>query len=289
MELVLIVVLVVGVLGHLAGRLVTKLKIRKIRQYHFQKPLYNIQGNLSPAEFGYIIDGTIGPREWTAEIILLTMQGHIKLKRLPSGAFNATKTLEGKTPLTSVQVTLLKSIDNPGADDIAALEYEVTKSLRQKGWIMSKKPPLRGLSKVPLKYIIIGFIINIIVCMATLLAGKAFDVSGEALYVAILLVLTVEAIVSIIAGFVIVFRGEMLHNARFIMTTTTKYKQQWKDAYGVYEYIRVSGMDIFTPDYETMNFKGLDPLYAYAVAAGFDKKVVKLIVSVRKYRSYGNT
>lgn len=283
MELVLIiVVLAVGVLGHLAGRVVTRLRIRKIRQRHLQKPLYDIQDNLSPAEFGYIFDGTIGRREWTAEIILLTMRGYIKLERLPNGTFNAVKTLEGKLPLTSVQSALLKSMDNANVGDTATLEYEVTKSLRQKGWIMTRKPPLRGLSEVPLRYIIIGFIINLTVCMTMLLAGKAFGLSGETLYMAILLVLTAEAIVSVISGFVITFRGEMLHSARFIMAATTKYEQQWKDVYGVYEYIRVSGMDIFTPDYETMSFKGLDSLYPYAVALGLDKKVVKLIVSVRQ-------
>lgn len=279
MELVFIAVVAVGVLGHLVGRLVTKLRIRRIRQRHLQKPLYSIQDDLSPAEFGYIVDGTIGLREWTGEIILLTMQGHIDLKQLPDGSFKVVKTLKGKTPLTSVQRALLKSLGSTNGDNTATLEYEVAHSLRQKGWIVSRKPPLRGLSEVPPKYIGIGFIINLIVCAATLLAGVAFDVSGDVLYIAIVLMLTMEVMVSIIVGFFILFRGEVLHNARFIMAATTKYEQQWKDVYGVYEYLRVSGMDIFTPDYKTMSLKGLDPLYAYAVAVGLDKKVVRLVVS----------
>ena len=137
---------------------------------------------------------------------------------------------------------------------------------------------MRALSDVPGTYtrnaLIMGAAGLLTAVLITIVAGA----SSDTIVFTVVLTLSLEMVLGALAALVVVFRGEMIHSAQFTMAATTKYAQQWRDVYGVYEYIRVSGMDIFTPHYETMDFVGLDPLYPYAVAAGLDKKVIKLIV-----------
>jgi hypothetical protein len=276
---ILILVGIVALLGNLAGYTVRRSRLRKLRKADIQKPLYSIQDDLSPAEFGLIVDGTIGHKELVGEIILLAMQGQVTLAKLSTGRFAVHKNLEVVRASTPIQNAILATIDGPNNGWInlqPALEYETRRSLVNKDWIINAKPPLRAFSDVPRSYtrtaLVIGATGMAAVTALTLIFGTAND-----LWLFIPLALGFEMVFAALAAMVIVFHGEMIHNAQFVLAATTKYTQKWKDTYGVYEYIRVSGMDVFTPDYETMDFSGLDPLYPYAVAAGLDKKMLKLV------------
>ncbi|HJQ08534.1 MAG TPA: hypothetical protein VJ836_03595 [Candidatus Saccharimonadales bacterium] len=241
-----------------------------------QKSLYKIAEDLSPAEFGCIVDGTVDYKELVAEIVLLSLQGQVTFAKGPSGKFRVVKTYSTSARLTPIQRAILKGLDGDTRlyELLPTIRYEATQSLVRKGWIVSKKKPLRGLSSLPGRYVLYASCIGIACAAVATLIAVAMQASGVAIYMTAVLTLTIEVILALIAGLIVVFRGEMIHNAQFIMAATTKYTQDWKNVYGVYEYIRVSGMDIFTPDYETLDFKGLDPLYPYAVAAGLDKKIL---------------
>jgi Predicted membrane protein (DUF2207) len=280
MELVLLLIAVIALLGYATGYIVRKNKIRILKNSVVQKPLYKITENLSPAEFGCIVDGTVGYKELVAEIILLSLLGNVTFSKEASGKFSVTKTYNTSTKLTRTQGAILKGMDNNTSlyDLLPNLKYEVTQSLVRKGWIVNKRPPLRGLSSVPGKYLFYVLCVCLAISAMAAFIAVVFRAPGEAIYMTVLLTLTIEIILALIAGVVIVFRGEMIHNTQFIMAATTKYSEDWKNVYGVYEYIRISGMDIFTPDYTTLDFTGLDPLYPYAVATGLDKKILGVFV-----------
>ena len=72
---------IVALLGSLAGHAIRRLHLRKLRKSNIQKPLYNIVDNLTPAEFGLIVDGAVGYKELVAEIILLAMRGQVTLTK----------------------------------------------------------------------------------------------------------------------------------------------------------------------------------------------------------------
>lgn len=278
---VLLIVGVVAVFGSLAGIAVRQARLRGLRKADVQKPLYTISDDLTPAEFGVIVDGAIGRKELVAEIILLAMRGQVVLNKLPSGSFRVVPVFSAIKDVTPIQGAILATLGQENAALLAlplTVEYETKRSLRSKGWIVDKKPPLRGLSDVPPTYTRITLIAAAIIVVLAIMGTKLGGGSGILVYtVVVLTALAAEAVIISIVGLLIVFHGEMAHNAQFMLAASTKYAQQWKNVYGVYQYIRISGMDIFTPNYDTMDFSGLDPLYPFAVAAGLDKKIVKLI------------
>jgi hypothetical protein len=280
MQLVMLLLIgSVALLGYAAGTIYRKNKLRKIRRAYPQKVRYTIMHDISPAEFGCIVDGTIGYKELVGEVILLYMQGAVKLTKGPSGKFFVDNTYTRTTKLTLVQQAILKEI---GAGQVSlyalqpALEYAVRQSLTQKGWIVTKRPFIRGLTYLQDIYLIGGIAAGIAVGGIAGLCAALAGATGEDVYIIVLTTLLVELLLAMFAGLAAIFRGEMLQSARLALAATTKYAQEWKDVYGVYEYLRISGMDIFTPDYTTLNLKGIDPLYPYAVAAGLDKQVLKI-------------
>ncbi len=284
MELLLIlsIISVVALLGYLTGYVMRKRRLSKLRRASIQKPLYNIQDDISPAEFGCIVDGTIGHKELVAEAILLAIKGHIDFVRNSVGRFSVVKsdrTHLHSTNLTPIQSVIMKGLN--GRDGFftlqPAVEHEVKQSLIRKGWIVGKKLPSRGLPEVSVRQVFIAVLTGLMVVLAAVVAALAFGASGSDVFTIVLLTLGAEFILVVIIGSIVpVFRSEIMHEVRFTLAATAKYDQQWKDVYGVYEYMRVSGGDVFTPDYETLNFNELDLLYPYAVAVGLDKKVLRL-------------
>lgn len=74
-------------------------------------------------------------------------------------------------------------------------------------------------------------------------------------------------------------------NTQITSRISPTYLERYHNIYGVYHYMLVSGMDIMTPDYSTLNMRGLDDLYPYAVAAGLDKKLTE---ELRNYKIINN-
>lgn len=271
----------VVLLGNLAGYGIRRQRLRKLRKASIHKPVYNIENNVTPAEFGLVVDGAVGYKELVAEIVLLAIRDQVTLTQQPSGTFKVSRNHAAVKQATPIQAAILTALgqQNVGLFTLLPmLKYETERSLVGKGWIVNKQPPLRGLSDVPSEYVRTAVILGLVGLVIAVAVAFIAGASTTDLYVIVAVTLGAEMVIGALVAMVVVFRGELIHNARFVMAATNKYDQQWEEVYGVYEYLRVSGMDIFTPEYETMNFTGLDPLYPYAIAAGLDKKIIKLVV-----------
>ncbi|MBC7943140.1 DUF2207 domain-containing protein [Candidatus Saccharibacteria bacterium] len=280
MELVLLLIVLGAVLfGSILGVIVRKYKIRNIRKKTLQKPQYSIEDDLSPAEFGFIIDGKIGHKELVAEVIQLSLDGHIKLEKDNSGKLTITRIYGSKDRLQPLQAAILKEIGSSGRVPYTlsdVIEYETTKSLNKKGWIVTPKTSPRYMSEISLVSIVKAIAVALVGLLIIFVVSVLIGLSGGDLYMAVALSLLFEIFIAFIVGLIAMVKGEMLHSIGPIRGATTKYKQNWQNVKGVYDYIKISGMDIFTPDYEALDFDKLDELYPYAVAAGFDKHILRL-------------
>ncbi len=287
MEFVLLVAAGATLVGSAIGAAIRRYMLRRLRKSRTQKPEYNIEEDISPAEFGYIIEGKVGAKELIAELIWLHNKGFIQMARDASGKVIATSKLKTNDRLPNVDQVLMKVIFRGGFQpvvvrDVVAtmqpiIEFAALDSLNKKGWVKTTRPYLRGGSIMPAKYILGATGVVLVACALIYVAGLVFGLASEFLSELYMLTFTAAFILGAICLLVVVVRGEALTSAGMMMHTTDTYKENWHKVNGVYDYLRVSGNDIFTPDYQTLAFQKVDKLYPYAVAAGLDKKVLRIL------------
>lgn len=279
MEYVFLVLLIAILLGSLLGLIARKNLIRRIKIRTLQKPQYSIEDDLSPAEFGFIIDGVLGHKEMVAEVIQLSLKGHIKLSKNSSGKLVVERIHGTQDHLSPLQAAILKEIGVSGGIPYIlpdVIEYETLKSLSEKGWIIIPTSSPRFMTELSPGYIIMMTLVGLAGLLIVYVSASLLGLRGENLYLTVSLSFVFELILGIILGLTVIVKGEMQHTTGAIRGATTKFKRNWRHVNGVYNYMRISGMDIFTPDYETLDFNGLDKLYPYAVAAGLDGEVLDL-------------
>jgi hypothetical protein len=278
MPVILFALLAVSLWGAGLGLLYRRAHYRRLAAATLGKPEYDIARDLSPAEFSMIVTGRITRGAIAGEILWLAMHGYIGLTRDDRGRVAATRErLSAGGRLSELQTEALKELFYrvlPGSPAplrdarlTGLLRYQTLKSLQEKGWINPAMPYLRGNSAMPQRYWVI--------LMSALLAGLIvpWAISGS-IYVAGA-VETVIVILAVIWGYWIIFTGHFRDAAGIALRTSDMYKTDYDKVYGVYEYMKVSGMDTMLPEHGSLTFKGLDPLYPYAVAAGLDRRIVK--------------
>jgi hypothetical protein len=159
---------------------------------------------------------------------------------------------------------------------LPVLKHATLESLRRKGWVARRSAPLWAGSAIdPLAMVKIGLAMAATE-LAVLTACLTLGLAGDETYTVVVLTLGLEVFALVLAGLFLIARGEAHRAAGLLIHPTPLYKQEWHKVHSVFWYIRVSGMDVFTPDYKALDFAGLDSLYPYAVAAGFDRRVVTL-------------
>ena len=281
MEILALFIIAISSIGYLSGYLARRWRIRTIRRSTTQKAAYELVQDLSPAEFGYIIDGKFDAKEVAAELVVLYTRGFINVLINEDGSKKIVKNVGQRGRLTDMQTTILKQIPaQNGAlfyslvDDV---RYAAEQSLIKKGWIVHRKRPISEIDLLDIKSSYRA------ICLLLLLVAPViwflcfiFGVRGTALQMTPILYLTALFIVSFIIGLILLFKGKRQLGMGIVFAASPTFARDWKDIYGVYEYIRVSGMDTFTPNYENYDFTGLDKLYPYAVAAGLDKKIISM-------------
>lgn len=284
MEFIFLAILGAIGVGSGLGIIRRNLALRRLRQSKVQKPAYNIEDDLTPAEFGYVLDGAIGRDELLGELLWLHNKGVVRIRRDDNGDAVIETTLHAP-PIPDLDETLLKNIFTGPNKPIplrhalstgrTALAFAVEQSLHKKGWVKARKPYLGGTSVVPRKIILLFVILIVLTGSVSLMGATLLRWPGEVTYIVIVLSLTVICLLSVMAGLYISARSALLDKAGMIMHTTAQYQEKWHATHGVYIYLRVSGNDIFSPDYETLQTEKVDKLYPYLVAAGLDKKLYR--------------
>ncbi|HEY0965390.1 MAG TPA: hypothetical protein VGE13_02820 [Candidatus Saccharimonadales bacterium] len=293
-------------LGKGTGRGYTSVSLTRLKRQGVVRPEYEKFGDCTPAEFGMIIDGRCDRDEMIAEIIHLYLRGYIMLEKDQNG-----KIISKMTPNVNLETTsdidklLLGAIANNRLPDVWRFEEVVMDSLRAKEWVIERQNAM-GIMKRLGKWLIrlsvftkvfltifgvlfvvpaLGFMILAVTAGGEDLFTYAGADSAGAIYamsmligvMASLLLITlglpvVLAVVAATYTFVESFRGVTIIARNY----SPKYEQHYRDVIGLRQYLAVSGMDTMTPDYATLDFKGLDPLYPYAIAADLDKTITRM-------------
>ena len=282
MEFVFLAILVATGVGIIIGEAIRRLAFRRLKGSHIQKPQYQIEDDLTPAEFGCIIDGKVGEYELLGELVQLHQRGIVRLARDHAGRITVVRTLSGTGALAEVDKILLKAVFRGPAKpvvlrdlfamaDSKTIEYATLTSLQRKGWMR----PTKFKSSLPPGRILWTVIISQAVLLAITGVGYLLGLSGaEAAWLNI----TLAAAVCVAGGVFCLFliaKKEVTTRTAFVMHTSQTFKDRWHLVHGVYVYLLVSGNDIFTPDYEKLELEKMDALYPYAIAAHVEKGLLR--------------
>lgn len=292
MEKLILYSLMAALLGEVLGRMLRWHKINTLKQKAVRSAHYDAFEGLSPAEFGYLVDGKIGDNERIAEFIHLEQVGIIRLKQGSEGRVQH-ELANPKAKLTDLQIELLHPLE--GSDEYFAgkgasayfganhaFEAAVCQSLTAKGWI-KHRIRTKGLAHITLGAVITAVLMIFVLTFVSVASFIAADVGKQ----------TDEPLIwagfmSVVAIFILIFgtfgwivfasyRWRFLIANRIGSSATPKYDAHWEKLYGLALFLKVSGMDTMTPQYETLSFRDLDKLYSYAVAMGADKRVVGMM------------
>ena len=287
---ILLVVALGAIAGEIIGRLIRRRNLTDLKKSNLSLVEYDVIEDLSPAEFGYLIDARITRDEFVAEYIHMEQQGHINFVQ-EDGRVKFTRTLKtssGRLTKVQQQIAGLMDARNPYGSMYlrgrSAMEEEVIRSLVSKGWI---NPPKRyrsvfqTASNRSFWTLCISFAFFFILFLISLgtIPQNSSDVADYAFFIAAggLLLLYTTLIISWL--FVLTFRRRFHLTNQIFDSATPKYQQNWQKLRGLALYLQVAGMDTMTPQYETLSYKDLDRLYPYAVAIGADPKVIKLLMA----------
>lgn len=289
---------IVAIAGYLIGIFYRNLRIKQIQADTLQKPEYDVQDKLTPAEFCLLMKGRVDKNAFMGEIIQLQNMGYLELNETPSGQITAAKTNVFNKNIQPLQQELISAMFSRQSGNvfelkrvyllIGDLKFYTRQSLIKKGWIEKGKPHLTLESTMPRRFLIREVASIILFPLLAFFAGKATGIDGEDLFVMPIMAAVAVLVSSIIVAFYIHFKDYFRRSASHTLHVTEKYRTDYEASYGLYIYMKVSGMDTMTPDRETLNFKQLDKLYPYAVATGLDPAITKLLIRGRHQKATVN-
>lgn len=293
-------------LSRTSGRFYTNFTLWRIRRRGIMRPEYEKFEDCSPAEFGVIIDGQCGRDELVAEIIYLVNRGYIGLSGAADGTIApALLARTPSAPVSDVDKFLLSAIAQGQVPDVTEFKKVVLQSLGSKGWVTTRRfwgfdladrvwralGRLSLITRVILLLALIVFGIPFLGFIVLMVSGGVSDpyvhsgasdtlgffgmlvMFGGLLLLALAIITPVLLVLATpLYVFVQGFKGVTI----VARNHSPKYKQHYRDVLGLHQYLSVAGMDTMTPDYEKLDFRGLDPLYPYAIAAGLDGKIVEM-------------
>lgn len=287
MELVLIPLLVLSFSGALIGILIGRYTWNR-RQAEALKsaPLtatYQLIDKLTPAEFALLYEGKVTDKAVFGNIVYLIQHDILTITKTKTGLKLDFRPAKAKTNEQRSVLHSLRSLKSeyPNHIQITSTLVDTTrstqKSLELKGWIGSESnsSDFRAFDMrlfVAVLTLLIGSLVSIVLILSP---SQPIQIIGAMIgAVTVVLFFTIILIASSIRAFLSSFRNSS-YLARRI---SEKYQAGYKDLHGLYIYLKVSGLDTMTPDYNDLStIKGLDRLYPYAVAVGLDKQIVKHI------------
>lgn len=234
---------------------------------------YSLEHELNPLEFELIYRGSISRRGAAGFISQAIMSKQAIVKDDQSIEVYPSNHNE-KRIFTTIQKGVI-------GDSIQALTALTLDSLTHKGWISSLSPQDEKINmsyRHEIKSLLVlaaGLIISFFSAfMITDKSGMMQDTGIAAALVGLAAI--TYALFKIL--FVRVIDISALSSSQISKRIAPKFSKKYRDIHGLFTYIKVSGMDTMTPDYDNLSLKGLDKLYPYAVASGLDKKIVKLLL-----------
>ncbi|PID33379.1 hypothetical protein CR969_00990 [Candidatus Saccharibacteria bacterium] len=254
------------VLGSLAGRWLSKKRLADIKQQNTIIPIYELSPLLNPLEFEAICTGRVTQNGIAGLIVKALMDK------------NASVSVEGQIKLGNIPdvdrriIELIRS-GKPDRQEQHLISKLTFRSLVKKGWLREDYDSEQISSD---KQSIIG-LITVIISLIIGTFGIGLILSSDENTQTIGVILAATGIIGIIISLNRYFMIFFIRNSRFVKNIVPDKHPLYQQIFGLYLYMKVSGLDTMTPDYDSLDVSGLDDLYPYAIATGLDKKIIARI------------
>lgn len=235
---------------------------------------YSLEYELSPLEFELLYLGSISRRGVAGLISQAIMSGQAVVKDDQSIEIRPLGHNE-KRIFTTIQ-------DGVVRNSIQALTALTLNSLTHKGWISNLDPRDEKINmsyRHEIKSLLVMVVGLVISCSAVFMITQ-----GPGIVQSISIAVALAGLATITYALFKIFFVRVIDisaqsSSQISKRITPKFRNKYRDIHGLFTYIQVSDMDTMTPDYDSLDLKGLDRLYPYAVASGLDKKIVKLLLN----------
>ncbi len=281
MEVLLIPVILSVFTGILIGKLFTAYVYRQFHSRHSEVPLYEIVETISPAEFGYLLDGKAGKKEFISEIIQMVMQNKLEIT-LDDGKDIKIYQKNMHFKRTSLQNSIAKQFKIPGIVNFDAregvvfynLETEIEGRLRNKGLLRKENINTKLEMAVTKKHVIVFLVLFMVITLGLFVIAGIGHIEF-ALFFSLAFGLFITLLLYILYCLFYIARLFFSFNSQVARLKGDGLEDEWQKIQSLYIYLKTAGADTMYPEYESMNFSQVDKLYPYYVAAGLDKEVLK--------------
>lgn len=277
-----VIAIVVVFFGYVAGHLLRLHNYSRLKSGSIRKPSYSVFDDISPLEFELIVKGRTSLGGLVGELAALQkagiisfmlddrrelmLQGIVPRRNLPQIQSDVLKLLLGSQYAPGKKFTISAKDLTPDFGKQMAVS-----SLRQKGWWIEAEPRLGDFTRAQYTKFGVAFYAAAVVFF-TIINGP--EKLPFILIAAVPTSIFGTAIMLLLWFFAMLFIGTLRKQSHISTQIRTEYAQQWQMLQEAADYMIVSGADMFTPDYATLDFAGLDPLYPYWVALGQDETLL---------------
>ena len=265
------------------------LKIAYFKRQSPTKAQYAVLHDLEPIEYSYLIKGKLNYAALLGQLIMLDSGDDVEFSYSNYLLLvNISRTVSSGTlkPIDNVVLSLMTdglSLNEVYDNAIDTLRSTVQNSLAMKGWISDKRESLgQYIKRVMKKYLVtiirVFIFINIFFMLVFYYISLDTDETGVLLaainisYIALSYFYTIIKYTMSVSSF----------KKNITMYSSEKYRTQYTELQGLFDYMKVSGSDTMNPDYDDTLFKQLDSLYPYYVASGLDRKILSKNVLIRR-------
>lgn len=280
-------------LGKLCAKIKTEKELKNIRSQSIEKAEYSLLYTLEPIEFALLCSGAIDKNALAGQVVRLATEKVIELRFGNSGFLEATRSTQVQ-PHEDMRstVSLFSKLSQPLALDTFTLQpdkitLEIEQRLTKKGWLSPEDARRnefnserydRALLAATITSLVVGF-----ASIAGLisLSGTDQEIATTIAALCALSLLIILALVIFVRSFKIAYNK----HSRILRSITPAFRERFSKIYGLYLYMKVSGLDTMTPAPDDLTFSGLDKLFPYAVAAGLDPSTTARVINAKLDRS----
>lgn len=260
------------VIGRSIGKHRRQKSLQKILDQKTIIPAYSLEHLLSPLEFEMLCTGKASKNGVAGTIAQSIMRGEASAKEDDD---SLTINMISPQDRLALHAMLYPPVDSSLRRELAAIALG---SLFSKGWVTD--PNIKhDIQTTGFKYEIISLAV-IVLGLFIGIVGISFIVTDHDTYQKIGIALALIGVFGVVTSLFVLFfirvaSIQIIVSSPIARRITPKFQDKYQEIYGLFLYMKVSGMDTMTPDYKTLDMRGLDRLYPYAVAVGLDKKLTK--------------
>lgn len=286
-ELILVLFIVsIFTLGKLVSASKRQKILKKYNRSTTTKSHYSLVHNLEPMEFGYILKGNLEYAAFLGHIISMSTKKGIQISYDSPGLKIDISDKHTKSISKIDSAVLLSLKGHSSLSEAFSFNYNsltdcLQSNLSEKGWLSTTRPSLDKFldyyfKKYFIKLVYAFVLINVAVTLLFLLLKVDLDM----LYALVSMVNI--TFLSVTYFYTIIEYTKQINNHKHNLTifASEDYSKKFNDIHGLYLYLKVSGEDTMTPDFEETLFDQLDSLYPYYVACGLDNKIKEMNISL---------